>query len=316
MSLQLDRSIEQVGFAAEILVNAPTEPKLAVGTVQFGLPYGFARPARAVRASEVRAILGFAWKNGIDMLDTAADYGDAENVIAAVRPPEARFRIVSKTTSNARANGAPVDVDRVAARVRQSLEHLHVESLDALLVHHAEDLLAPNGHRLYAILATLKSEALVRRIGVSVYDPETLRRILDHYDIDVVQLPLNMLDQRFLHDGVLDDLAERHVEVHARSVFLQGVLLADGDRLPVHFDRLRAHLAKLHADVEEAGLTPAAAALNFVKGCRQVNRVLIGVDSLSNLKDNVRAFQASAATTLDFGKYAIEDREMIDPRRW
>ena len=195
---------------------ARTPPKLALGTVQFGLPYGLVRPDRPVWSTDVQAILDIAWRNGIDMLDTAADYGDAESVIAALRPSGSQFRIVSKTTSIGRSDITQADVDRVVARVHQSLGRLRVATLDALLVHHADDLLALGSHGLYRALAALKSQGFVRRIGVSVYDPATLCLVLDQYDIDVVQLPLNLLDQRFLRDGTLDELTRRGIEVHAR----------------------------------------------------------------------------------------------------
>jgi aryl-alcohol dehydrogenase-like predicted oxidoreductase len=291
--------------------------KLALGTVQFGLAYGLMHPDKPIARTDVREILDFAWRNGIDMLDTAAGYGEAETVIAAERPPKSRFAVVSKILPLRQKAITDRDVDRVMVRARESAERLAVECLDALLVHHAPDLLVPGGARLHDALMRLKSNGLVRRIGVSVYDPETLRSVLAHYAIDVVQLPLNILDQRFLQDGMLDVLAGRQIEIHARSVFLQGVLVTDLDRLPSRFDPIRAHLSRYHAAVAQASLSRAAAALGFVGSCRQVDRIVIGVDSLADLRDNVRAFGVvNGPAVFDYDAYAIDAADMIDPRRW
>ena len=291
--------------------------RLALGTAQFGLAYGLAHPGQPIARTEVREILDFAWRSGIDMLDTAADYGEAETIIAVERPPLARFTVVSKAPPLRLEAIADRDVDRVVARVHESARRLAVERLDALLVHHAPDLLVPGSERLHDALMRLKSDGLVRRIGVSVYDPETLRSVLARFAIDVVQLPLNVLDQRFLQDGTLGLLADRKIEVHARSVFLQGVLVMDPDRVPSRFDPIRAHLSRYHAAASDAGLSPAAAALGFARSCPHVDRIVVGVDSLADLRDDVRAFGiADAPSGLDYGPYAIDAVDMTDPRRW
>ncbi len=292
--------------------------RLALGTVQFGIPYGLKRPQRPVPSDEVARSLGLAWDNGIDLIDTAADYGDAESVIAACRPTQARFRIVSKASAIRKASVTQAEVDRVIARVRESLTRLRVRSLDALLVHHAPDLLANGGSELYRGLAHLQADGLIGRIGISVYDSPTMRRVLEEFRIDIVQLPLNVLDQQFLQDGSLDMLASRRIEVHARSAFLQGVLLTDPDRLPARFDHLRAHLAGFHADARGVGLSRASAALGFLRGIPSVGYIVIGVDGVADLQENLRAFAdvASRAPALDYDRYAIDDRDMTDPRRW
>lgn len=296
----------------------PATAGLALGTVQFGIPYGLKRPQSPVPSSEVTKILSLAWDSGIDLLDTAADYGDAESVIAALRPTQARFRIVSKAPAMRPAGTTQTDVDRVIAQVRESLTRLQVERLDALLVHHAPDLLGEGGAALHRGLSHLQSDGLIGRIGISVYDSATMRRVIDEFRIDVVQLPLNVLDQRFVQDGSLDMLSTRRVETHVRSAFLQGVLLTDPDRLPVRFEGLRTHLAGFHADASRAGLSRAAAALGFLRHIPSVGRIVIGVESVADLQENLRAFDdvALRSPALDYGRYAIDDRAMTDPRQW
>lgn len=291
--------------------------RLALGTVQFGLPYGLLRPATRVADGEVAAILGRAWEAGIDLLDTAAAYGDAERVIGAMRSPHERFSIVSKTLPLNLPRIEGKDVDRVVARVRESLSLMRADCLDGLLVHSADDLLVPGGEDLLAALQDLKREGIVRRLGVSLYEPDTLRALL-HLPLDLVQLPCNIFDQRFEHAGLVDELAARGIEVHARSVYLQGLLLKDASHIPQHLASASESVARLHAAAAAAGLSPAAAALAYVVNLAGVSRVIIGIDSLAMLETNLAAYADAVAfdREMNFPALRVVATEIIDPRRW
>jgi aryl-alcohol dehydrogenase-like predicted oxidoreductase len=290
-------------------------PRLALGTVQFGLRYGLAAGCPIPRP-EVRSILEYAWDNGVDMLDTAAVYGNAESVIGEERPTRARFAIVSKTAPL--QSDAHVDGGHVAEAVRASLARLRVPCLDALLVHHADDLMGEGGGRLFRALERLRVEGAVQRIGVSVYDPQTLLAVLDAFPLTVAQIPLNVLDQRFAKDGLLERLTERGVEIHVRSVFLQGVLISDPARLPCRFAPLHETLGRYRTAVAEAGLSPVAAAMRFVIGCPGVSAIVIGVDNLDNLRQNIGSYREAIACreAPRFDSFAFDEPNLIDPRRW
>ena len=299
-----------------MMAASPHTSRLALGTVQFGLPYGYGNAGRAVSRAEAARILVLAWERGIDMLDTAVDYGESESIIGAAKPKEARFKIVSKVPRIGKDRIAAGDLEKIRAAAYASLKRLKIEYLDALLVHHAPDLLAPGGAKIFEILQALKSEGIVRRLGVSVYEPDVLRRILDLYPIEVAQLPLNLLDQRFARDG-LRELARRGIEVHARSVFLQGVLLADPAGLPSRFEAVCSRLSRLRAQAKSEGIAVQTIALGYVAAQHEVGRIVIGVQSADELQANIAAFTAIPPRFgVDFSAYGIDDLEVIDPRRW
>jgi aryl-alcohol dehydrogenase-like predicted oxidoreductase len=291
--------------------------RLALGSTQFGLPYGFGGQ-KPVSREMVAEILAGAWQDGIDLLDTAAVYGQAEELIGELRPAGARFSMVSKIAPIREARVGAAAIERMRAGVRESLRRLRVEALEAILVHHAPDLLVPGGAELFRALDELRQAGALRRIGVSVYDAATLRAVLASYPMQIVQLPINLLDQRLLRDGTLADLERRGVEVHARSVFLQGVLLAELGGLPTRFATVRDRLDRLRVQCASAGLSPAAAALGFVARCPGVARVIIGVESRAQLSDNVAAFHRAmnAAPVGDAAVLACEDPSIVDPRAW
>jgi aryl-alcohol dehydrogenase-like predicted oxidoreductase len=298
-------------------MTAMKSARLALGTVQFGLPYGLVNSGAAVAREEVREILALAWERGIDMLDTASDYGEAEAMIGIARPRDAKFRIASKAPRIGKERIEDSDLDAVRAAADRSLQWLKIETLDTLMIHHAPDLLAAGGDRLYETLVELRKQNKTRRVGVSVYDPDMLAEILSHYPIEVVQLPLNLLDQRFEKSGMLAELSKRNIEVHVRSVFLQGALLSDPRGLPKRFAPAEAALHRLRHDAKASGVTPAAVALAYPAQCAGVSRILVGVQSTHELSQNIDAFDAARALPdIDKDAYAVDDMEIIDPRRW
>jgi aryl-alcohol dehydrogenase-like predicted oxidoreductase len=295
---------------------AETPVRLALGTVQFGLPYGLSHSGAAVPREEVEKILALAWERGIDTLDTAADYGDAERMIGLASPAKASFRIVSKAPRIGKEQIAQTDVETVLASIDRSLERLKVQSLDAILVHHAPDLLAKHGDRIFTALQSTRDRGLTKRIGVSVYDPETLATLLERFPIEMVQLPMNLLDQRFEKSGMLAKLSKLGIEVHVRSVFLQGALLMSED-LPAHLAPAAPKLRMLQNDAVRRGVTVAALALAYPEKHRAVSRILIGVQNASELAGNLESFSsANALPAFQTETYAVDDPSIIDPRRW
>jgi aryl-alcohol dehydrogenase-like predicted oxidoreductase len=293
-------------------------PLLGLGAVQFGMPYGLSNTQHRVEDDEVGRILNAAWINGVDLIDTAPAYGDSEKVIGRRIPPGARFSIVTKMLPLRADNIDAGDVARVVAQFRASLASLRVDRVDALLVHEARDLLVSGGGLLFSALQTLRNQGTVGRLGVSVYDPHVLEQVRARYPIEVVQLPLNVLDQRFAKDGCIASLARDGIEVHIRSVFLQGLLLSPAGEIPARLASASGAVTRFHDASRTAGLEPAAAALAFAMRQPGVSRVVIGVDSLAMFEANARAWATARnwGGTIDFDRLAVDDRMVTDPRCW
>ncbi len=292
----------------------PDRCRLGLGTVQFGLDYGIANTGGQVALPEVAAILAEAAESGIRVLDTAAAYGDSEAVLGKCLGPGSPFRIVTKTLPLRRERIGAEDVEEFAGAFRESLRRLGRPAVDTLLVHHADDLLVPGGEQLFERLMEWKAAGLVGGIGVSIYDRTQIDRIFDRFLFDVVQLPVSVYDQRLLADGTLALLHRSGIEIHARSVFLQGMLLMPVESLPPHFSGMAAHHRRYLESLHVAGVDPLAAAIGFVAGLAEVGVVLVGVDSRSQLKECIAAFDR--APKLDAASFAINDERLVDPRRW
>ena len=191
---------------------------------------------------------------------------------------------------------------------------MRLNHVAGVLAHHAEDLLVPGGDRLYAKLQEGKSEGKIGKIGVSVYDADQIDQLFSRYEIDVVQLPINVFDQRLIMDGSLSKLSNRGVEVHARSLLLQGVLLIAPENLPKHLQKLQSPLKRLREIAVGLGISPLSLALGFAKFTEQISVALVGVMSVDHLQECISAY--SDAKEIDFAELAVTDIELLDPRQW
>lgn len=290
--------------------------KLGLGTVQFGMDYGMSNPRGKTPLAEVDRILRLAADNGIQVLDTAALYGDSEVVLGGLLPSSHDFRIVTKTPSFKTPTINAADVIHLRDTFYRSLENIRQRNVYGLLAHHADDLLVPGGERIFEGMRCLLEEGLVRKIGVSVYSGQQIDGILERYTPDIVQLPLNLFDQRLSDSGHLEKLKRRGVEIHARSVFLQGLLLAEPDRIPAYFSPISDKLECYARFLEANKLSRLQATLAFAAKQRDVDVVLAGVTSAAELRDIFSALDAVSGLDLDMSVLKVADERMVNPSLW
>ena len=290
--------------------------KLGLGTVQFGMDYGMSNPRGRTPPAEVDRILRLAADNGVQVLDTAAVYGDSEVVLGKLLPSDHDFRIVTKTPSFKTATINAADAVHLRDAFHRSLENLRRGNVYGLLAHHADDLLVPGGRLVFEEMQRLLEDGPVRKIGVSVYSGQQIDSILELYTPDIVQLPLNLLDQRLLESGHLEKLKRRGVEIHARSVFLQGLLLIEPDQIPAYFSPIGDKLERYARFLEANKLSRLQATQAFAAKQRDVDVVLVGVTSAAELRDILSALDAVSGIDLDMSALKVADERMVNPSLW
>jgi D-threo-aldose 1-dehydrogenase len=282
--------------------------RLALGTAQFGLPYGITNSIGQVASGDVAEILTMAESVGISWLDTAAAYGTAEATLGNTLRRPCPFRIATKTLPKA------ASVDDIIARAYRSLELLKLEHIDALLVHHAGEL-TRCGDKLWRSLQKLKEAGLVTQIGISAYADDDPLLLAARYQPDLMQLPLSILDQRLVRDGTISALKKSGVAVHARSIFLQGLVFMEAANLPPKLSHVEARLSKVHSDMQAAGISPLRAAVMYAMCQPEVDHVVIGVTQLSELRQIVDAANAPAEQ-LNWEQFAMDDPVALNPTLW
>jgi aryl-alcohol dehydrogenase-like predicted oxidoreductase len=279
-----------------------------LGGAQLGLPYGILNGGETLSREEVARILDTAVDRGIDSIDTAIAYGQSESVIGETS--QNRFNVISKLPP------LPVDISNVSewvhSQVQGSLSRLKCTSLDALLLHRPQDLIGAQGAELYAAIGSLMAEKMIHRFGVSIYSPDDLEGIIDTFEIHVVQAPLNVFDRRIL--GVTDKLSALNIEVHVRSVFLQGVLIASPQDRPHRFEPWSEHFALFDEWVRSSGVSAMACCMGFALQQPGVAKLVIGTTSAESLDEIMNSIPNSVFEVPTHLQSSVE--QLIDPRFW
>ena len=282
--------------------------RIVLGGAQLGLPYGILNGGETLSREEVACILDTAVDHGIDSIDTAIAYGQSESIIGETS--QNRFNIISKLPP------LPVDISNVSewvhSQVQGSLSRLKCTSLEALLLHRPQDLTGAQGAELYAAIGSLIAEKMIHRFGVSIYSPDDLEGIIGTFDIHVVQAPLNVFDRRIL--GVTDQLSALNIEVHVRSIFLQGVLIASPQDRPQRFEPWSEHFALFDEWVRSSGVSAMACCMGFALQQSGIAKLVIGTTSAESLDEIMNSIPNSVLEVPTHLQSSVE--QLIDPRFW
>lgn len=297
--------------------KTPVSSRLGLGTVQFGLDYGVTNAAGRVAPEDVNSILDRAASDGISTLDTAFLYGESEAVVGR-SGRQAAFEIITKTDKVSGARNAGEAADRIERAFEISLSRLGVAGVDGLLVHDVNDLLGIHADAVWRRLTELRATGRARRVGVSVYEGHEIDRLIGRFDFDLVQLPFNALDRRLAENGQLSALAARGVEIHARSIFLQGVLLQPPERLPAKLAPLRPVVTAMRESFTRAGLTVMEGLIASVLHQSEIDRIIVGTTSLRDLEEIVSAATRVGRPELAYlpDRWDVSDVRLLNPAMW
>jgi aryl-alcohol dehydrogenase-like predicted oxidoreductase len=294
--------------------------RLALGTAQIGLDYGVTNMAGRIPDTEVSNLLSASCASGLSLLDTAPGYGDSEDRLGRFTAQAAcAWEIMTKTPAARSERITAAEIGVFEASWQLSRERLGPGPLHALLVHHAEDLLAPGGEALHDWLCSLRACGQVTHIGVSVYDRDQIDALFSRFGaqgrpFDIVQLPASIADQRLCAGTTLRALHELGVQLHVRSLYLQGLLLAKPEFVDARFPGKGDWLRRLRQFCADHGLSPVQACLSFFKSSFALDVAVVGATNVKELLELKQGFDN--APVLDWRDWADNDSLWVDPRRW
>ena len=259
--------------------------KLCLGTVQFGLNYGIEK--KKIETNEINKILITALENEIKILDTAQNYGDSEKLIGNFEKRN-YFKIISKVSSDSLNNMN--DLRELEILLQNSINNLKIPSLDGLLLHKGEDL---KNKIFLKNLNILKQNGYFQNFGVSTYSPEEAIIALELEDISYIQVPYNILDTRLDKINFFEKAKKNNKTIFVRSIFLQGVLLKENSKYPKFLEPLKAYNQLIENEIKEIGCTRLDFLLNFIKSIKEIDYIIVGIDSLKNLEEIIEAYNYS-----------------------
>ena len=285
--------------------------KLAIGTAQFGLDYGVSNTDGQVSEEDVDKILRAAIKAQITTIDTASNYGNSERVLGKIGVK--CFDVITKIGA---VPESVTDVKRwVFEQIEGALVRLNLTSIYGFLLHRPNQLLGKHGDIIFDALSEAKSHRLIKKIGVSIYDPAQLTQLIDRFDFNIVQAPMNILDRRLHSSGWLERLKRLGVEVHVRSVFLQGLLLMKPELRPDYFRWWNLIMQDYDGWLNISKISPIEACIGFVKQFNSVDKIIVGVVSPTHLDSICKAVSRNNVITPP-SNIQSDDINLINPSKW
>ena len=284
--------------------------KIILGSANFDQIYGIKK--NFIKKSEIKKLFNLALKNKIKTIDTSPLYNKSEKIIGLLN--NNRFKIISKIPK------PPKNIKRenikkwLKQNVMISLKNLKIKKFECLLLHNANSLLYKNGDEIYKGIRNMKINGLTSKIGVSIYDFNVLDKILKKFKFNLIQAPFNILDQRLVEKGWLKKLKKRKIEVHARSIFLQGILLLKHNQLPKKLIKLSKKLVMWENWLKKNKFSSLQVCLSFVLNQRQLDGIVVGYNNINQLNQILKLKQIKNNFSLP--NLNIKDKKLIDPREW
>jgi aryl-alcohol dehydrogenase-like predicted oxidoreductase len=287
--------------------------KLILGTVQFGLNYGINNTKGKLSEHEVFRLLETAYDLGIRMIDTAEAYGDSHKIISNFQKnSKKKFNIISKYS--------PSNIEYPSDLIQRIQVHcldFNVDYLEGYLFHSYVDFIN-SFNKDPEILDKIAISGLVKKIGVSVYSNDEIEDLLNFKNISLIQLPFNLFDNEYQRKVILEKAKKRNIEIHTRSVFLQGLFFKNINTLNTIFSPLKSNLAILETLTQKNNVDINSLALNYAIDKKYIDKVLIGVDSIDQLTKNIKSinnvFDNSIFKKIDSIK--IENTKLLNPSNW
>lgn len=279
--------------------------KLILGSAQFGFKYGINK--KKITKFEFKKISKIIQSNSLTFFDTSMNYGDSERRIGKIKIKKkiiTKIKLPKKKLSNLRL--------WFNSKLQNSLNRLKVEKLHGLLFHDTADILKKKNDFLDIVLKSKKNKKITK-VGISVYEIKEINQILKIWKPDIIQIPLNIFDQRFLKSNLLKKLKRLKIEVHVRSCFLQGILLQKNIKQNANF--LSKRIFKNYINWCKINqITQLTACLHFVRKIKYIDYLIVGFDESNHLKEILRSFKKKLVSVPN--DFAINELNLIDPRKW
>ena len=286
--------------------------KIGIGTANFGQEYGLINQSNIKSTKKISKILGLAINSKIKILDTSPNYGISEKILG--KNKLSNFKIVTKIKFLPREKKTKNLNKFIFTKIKRSLLKLKIKKFYAILIHQSSDMKNIRGRKILKILRELKKKKLVSKIGISIYNPQELDEIWFSWKPDIVQCPLNTFDQRIYSSGWLKKLKKYNVEIHVRSVFLQGLLLQSYENIPKKFDNWSNILKKWSLLCKKNNVSKLDACLNFIKSFNNISYVIVGFENINQMEKIIKSFRSSKKR-VNFS-LPCNDEGLIDPRLW
>lgn len=284
--------------------------ELSLGTAQFGKKYGISNKYGKTTKLEVKKIFKICKENKLLNIDTAIAYRNVHNLIGNYNLNQ--FKISTKLP---KISGNKSFIrNKINKKINVSLKKMKINSIDTLLLHNPSDLVGRNGSEIYQVLSELKYKKKINKIGVSVYSFKLLKNLIELYDFDVVQTPLNIIDNRILDTGMYEKLNSLGIEIEVRSIFLQGLLFLKYNKLPKNLFKFKKIFLMWNKFLINNNINSIDACMAFIKKYKKIKRIIIGCENSEQLINIINSFNSNKSYKIP--NISSKNEKLINPNLW
>ena len=283
-----------------------TLEKLIIGTANFGLNYGINNKNR-LSNFEITRIFKLCASYNISVFDTAKGYGDSHDrlINGNINNP----KIITKLT-----------IDEIVALSDNSTFEQQVKltgKIYGLLVHNGQDFNIQSYKVVAKTCEELKEKKIIEKWGLSIYQPSILNDLFPVQIPDIIQVPFNLLDKRLMNGDWPELFLSSGVEIHARSVFLQGILLRNKSNYPEFLTDNWVNVLNAWDDhcKGDIGLK-LKYSIEHVLAQHWISKLVIGIDSADHLQQIIDILVKAKHPRELNGEFYLDDDKLLDPSNW
>lgn len=257
--------------------------KLVLGTVQLGLSYGINNTNGKPSLAMAFKILSTAWDKGIRILDTAEVYGNSQEVIGEFHKANSDkiFKIITKLSAKHTLKN-----NELIKHISDNCKALNTSNLHGYMFHNYQSF--KENTAFYNEVLQAKGQGLIKYVGISLYTNDEIEDIVANYsDFDFIQIPFNLFDNESKRKKSIISAKQKNIEIHVRSVFLQGLFFKDCKKLPEKLVPLKKYMETLAKIKQNSQMSTEALALQYVLQKEYIDYVLIGVENTEQLMNNI-----------------------------
>ena len=285
--------------------------KIVLGTANFNQNYGLIN-TKIRNLDEIKKILNYSRKKNIKYLDTSFSYNLSKKFIENLNFKH--FKIITKIKLPKK--NKKLFIEDLDKKIKRELKLYKVKKFYALLLHNVKDIKSKYGNELLKKIIYLKKIGLVNQVGVSIYETSELHLTLRKFTPNIVQLPINIIDRRFLEQKLISKLKKKKIKIQARSIFLQGILVKDPKKLKFlkKNKKLYEIIVSLYNWCSKKNVDLKEACLLFIKKQKNIEFLTFGTESLAQLKQNISSLRNNK--NFDLSRFVTVNKKIIDPRKW
>ena len=275
--------------------------KVIIGVTQFGLNYGILNKYNLNKKKKLKQILNFSKKKGINSLYTSKYYGNANKFLATENLNYFKIYIKFKSQDLLKKNFSK-DLDKIKKKLKKNDLILMLDRFE-----NRERI------KIYNILLELKKEKKINKFGYSIYSFKNLKKICYKFKPNILQCPYNVIDRRLEEKKILQFMKINKIEIHVRSIFLQGLLILHYSKHSRKFLKWKKIFKKFDDQIQRYKISNFEGCLNFIEKNKYINKILLGVDNINQLQE-ICLFKYNGK--IKFPKIYVKDERLINPSKW